>query len=105
MRPRIPDPPEPVEVWWVRCDEPVTRLVCPRGGGEATVMGVLYDMRRDRGATVRPTTDPALGCVDMEPTGGFAVQVSNMRAFVAILRANRVHGSYRRAGDDREYRF
>lgn len=96
-----PDQPRRVEVWWVLVDEPVTRLLCAAGGEEATLFGVLYDMRADHGAIRRQTDADGVVAVDLpRAMSRFAVPRENMQGLMRVLRANGVRGRYRMAGTD-----
>ena len=106
MRPIKPqEPPRRVEVWWVEPNTPITHLWCSGGAETACVFGVLYDMRADHGSTRRAAEDGMERVDFVRPLDRLAVQEANMRGLMRIIRANKVHGRYRKAGTDDEYKF
>lgn len=92
------------ELWGVRLDGPAERLYCDLGGLMALVRA-LYGMDA-QGWRVLDTTDPDVMLVELgRPLEWIAAEESDMRALMACLRRNGMHGSYRKAGTEKEYRF
>lgn len=106
MIPQMPDPPKPIEVWWVMPEGAVDRIEC-RTGKEATcVFGVLYGMRADKLAKRTQTDAEGIELVSLSlPQECFVVQRPSMRTFISVLQANHVHGTCRKAGDDETHVF
>ena len=93
-----------VSVWWVIADEPLSRLFCWGEGQRFALMRCLMD---DRMAwNELPCTEEGVTCFEPESMPcALAVFEENMPGIMVVLRANGVRGRYRKAGDDREYRF
>lgn len=100
----MPDPPKHVEVWWVILDEPLSQVTTSDGEELACLWGVLYGMRADHSASKHEVGDMTITVLRTEQEA-LVVQEPSMRTFMRIIRANGIHGVYRKAGTDREYRF
>jgi len=90
-------------VWSVTLDAFCERLFCDR----RQLVDVLAVMVADRYRWRSCATDrEGVTCVMPDPPREhFAAARSLMGGFVAALRANGAHGTYREAGTEREYRF
>jgi hypothetical protein len=102
--PEYPEPPKHVEVWWVLPDLPVAQIATSDGEELACVWGVLYGMRADHSASKHQVGDLTV-TVLRTPQEALVVQEPSMRTFMRVMRANGIHGAYRKAGGDRTYRF
>lgn len=92
------------ELWGVRLYVPAERLFCDLDGRMALVRA-LYGMDA-QGWRVLDTTDPDVMLVELgRPLEWIVTEESDMRALMACLRRNDMHGSYRKAGTEREYEF
>ena len=98
------------KVWVVRLRPPVGRLFCD-SGQLATIREVDYGLTwAGLGATHFPRTSPTdrdgvWCCAFDAPMETLLVEERLMRDWMAILRANGAHGSYRMAGTAAEYEF
>ena len=92
-------------IWWVRLSEPCQRFFCSlKSHQDVAVARVLVG---DRIAfEVTSTNRDDVACVVPErEVEVLAACESSMRELMAVLRANALHGSYRMAGTEEEYRF
>ena len=107
MIPEMPEPPKPIDVWWVLPDSEVEQLTVADGKEQACIWGVLYGMRADHGSRYYVFDDTPLRVVEFgTPQGAFAVQEPSMKCFMHVMRANGIHGVYRKAGDqEKTYEF
>ena len=98
-----------VEPWWVKFDVPTDRLWCttPESGDGFTLCAVartLYGMGRE--FKVRRSSDERMALVEVRtPQEFLAVEESDMALVMVAVRATGLHGTYRKAGTEREYRF
>ena len=90
-------------IWAVTLDAFCQRLFCDRG----QMVAVLAVMVANRyGWRIADTDREGVTCVmPNPPRERFAIAESFMPCFVAALRANGVHGTYRESGTERSYRF
>lgn len=92
------------DIWCVRTDEPLGRIFCKDGMELARVAGALMCVRER--FEVMGTNVAGVSCVEPSaPVTVLAVPDSFMPGLMAALRANGAHGTYRKAGTEREYRF
>ena len=95
--------------WWVTLDEPTdTFWATTRESGDgwtlAVVARVIYSNRVP--TSVERTSDPDVALVRAaHPMEHIAVDEGDMGAFVASLRRYGRHGTYRKSGTSKEYRF
>lgn len=99
-----PEPPSHIDVWWVVVDEPVTAISTASGDETACVWGVLYGMRADRVATKHDMGEVTMTLLKIAQDA-FVVQEPSMKCFMRVMRANGLHGLYRKAGTDKTYKF
>lgn len=105
MIPKMPDPPKQIDVWWVLPGAPVSQLTTSDGEELACLWGALYGMRADQGATKFALDDGKTLTVLRIEQEAFVVQEPSMRTFMRVIRANGIHGMYRKAGMERTYEF
>jgi hypothetical protein len=91
-------------IWAVVTDEPLQRVFCTPG---PQLTGVVAVMVADRYQfSISDTDREGIQCVNVQiPREVFAIAESFMAGFVGALRANGVHGTYRKSGTAKEYRF
>lgn len=99
-----------MEPWWVIADPPFFEHVwcTTREAGEGHDLTVVARVLYACGVTfsVTRSTDPGMARVDLDvPREHVAVDESDMAAFMGAVRRTGIHGRYRKAGTDREYRF
>ena len=98
-----------VEPWWVRFEAPCRELwaTTPAAGTDFELCAVartLYAMGRTFEAV--PSSDARQALVRIfQPQEFLAVEQEDMRLVMASVRRSGCHGTYRKAGTDKEYRF
>lgn len=97
-----------IEPWWVRFDTDCHQLwaTTPESGEGWTLCAVartLYGMGRR--FDVERSADPRQALVTFEPQGFLAVDESDMALVMRAVRHSGWHGTYRKAGTDKEYKF
>lgn len=98
-----------LEPWWVRPIGGVERLwvTTPEHGEGWTLCAIartLYSMRET--FRVERSTDPTMALVTLDHGREFlAVDESDMAPVMRSVRLTGLHGTYRKAGTDREYEF
>ncbi len=98
-----------VQPWWVRLDQPADVLwATTREAGEGwtlcAIARTLYSNRVPFDAA--PTADPeVMRVTPARPVELLAVDEGDMRLVMAALRRYGHHGTCRKAGTDRTYRF
>lgn len=98
-----------MEPWWVIPDGGITHLwaTTPEHGEGWTLCAVaraLYSMRET--FRVERSTDPKMVRVTLDhEREHLAVEESDMALVMASVRLTGLHGRYRKAGTDKEYRF
>lgn len=97
-----------LQPWWVTFDGECDRLwaTTPRSGEGWTLCAVartLYAMGRR--FAVADSTDPRQALVRFEPQEFLAVEESDMALVMQAVRHSGWHGTYRKAGTDKEYKF
>ena len=88
--------------WWVCFDE-LPQGVFAEGTDRVVVARTLYAMR----VPVRPAPTDREGC-EWYPLDGverMVAEESDMHAVMRCVRLTGLHGFYRKAGTDKEYRF
>ena len=101
---------EETKVWWVRFDSPVELVFCDRAHA-ASVLNADYGISwAGVGVSHRPkrlqTDDPETVCFKFEaPIEAMAVEEAFMGGWMQVVRSNGYHGTYRKAGTEKEYRF
>ena len=88
--------------WWVRFDAPAKGVFSQ--GQDAHVMNrTLYAMR----VPVRPTPTDMDGVTfyPLDDAELVVAEESDMPAVMRCVRLTGLHGTYRKAGEEREYRF
>ena len=88
--------------WWVCFDE-LPQGVFAEGADRIVVARTLYAMR----APVRPapTDRPECEFYALDGVERLAVDEEDMPAVMRCVRLTGLHGTYRKAGTDKEYRF
>ncbi len=94
--------------WWVKFDRPCDRLwvTTPESGEGWTLCAIartLYAMGRT--FEVAESTDPSQALVTFAPQEFLAVEESDMALVMREVRRSGCHGTYRKAGTEREYEF
>lgn len=97
-----------LEPWWVKFDRPCGQLwvTTPKAGEGWTLCAIartLYAMGRR--FEISDSTDPAQALVRFEPQEFLAVEESDMALVMRSVRRSGCHGTYRKAGTDKEYEF
>jgi len=98
-----------LEPWWVRFETPTDQLwaTTPESGEGWTLCAIartLYAMGRT--FEVVRSTDPAQALVRSSvPLEFLAVDEGDMKLVMAAVRRSGLHGHYRKAGTEKEYRF
>lgn len=99
-----------VDVWWVQFDCVVERVFCDK-------LQTSFVLHADVGLSwaglstsgrprIVPTDNPNIDCVIFDaPHYLMAVEESLMPGWMEIVRANGLHGKYRKAGTRTEYEF
>lgn len=96
--------PPHLSVWWVVFDEPVCGLFAP--AGDPTVPAVLMGMGIGPGGfSRRPTDRDGTEYWDIGLMERLAAEEPFMPALMRCVRMSGVHGRYRKAGTDEEFRF
>ena len=98
------------KVWWVQFDSVVERIFCDRAHAaivyqaDAGISWAGFDTSgRPREL---PTDDPDVVCFAFDaPHYLMAVEESFMPGWMEVVRANGLHGRYRKAGTRVEYEF
>ena len=88
--------------WWIRFDAPA-RGIFAEGVDTHVMARTLYAMR----VPVHPTPTDRAGVVyyALDDLERVVAEESDMRAVMRCVRLTGLHGTYRRAGETREYRF
>lgn len=89
--------------WWVRFSPPLLQGVFAEGDDRHVMARTLFAMR----VPVRPTPTDRDGC-EWYPLDGverLVVEESDMPAVMRCVRLTGLHGTYRKAGEERDYRF
>ena len=88
--------------WWVRFDEPPQGIFA-EGADRIVIARTLFGMR----VPVRPapTDRPECEFYALDGVERLAVDEEDMPAVMRCVRLARLHGKYRKAGTDKEYRF
>ena len=98
-----------VEPWWVKFETPADRIWCTtpesgEGWNLCAVARTLYGMGRE--FKVQRSSDERMALVKVRhPQEFLAVEESDMRLVMVAMRATGLHGTYRKAGTEKEYRF
>lgn len=97
-----------LQPWWVKFDRPCDRLwvTTPESGDGWTLCAIartLYAMGRT--FEVTDSTDPSQALVTFAPQEFLAVEESDMALVMREVRRSGWHGTYRKAGTEREYEF
>ena len=97
-----------LQPWWVKFDKDCDRLwaTTPESGEGWTLCAIartLYAMGRT--FEVAESTDPKQALVRFEPQEYLAVDESDMALVMQAVRRSGHHGTYRKAGTEKEYRF
>ena len=98
-RERAKERPQP---WWVSFDE-LPQGIFAEGMDRIVVARTLYAMR----VPVRPAPTDRDGCefYALDGVERLAVDEEDMPAVMRCVRLTGLHGTYRKAGEEREYRF
>lgn len=99
-----------MEPWWVVFEGgPIDSLWCstPEGGDGYDLLAVARTLYHNRARfAAMASTDPALVRLDLKDVREhLAVAESDMGRVMAAVRRTGLHGRYRKAGTDKEYRF
>lgn len=101
---------EEAKVWWVEFSTPAERVFC-RPEQVPTIINADYGITW-AGVDTRhwprqlPTDQEGVCCVEFGISiDRMAVEEQWMRGWMQIVRANGLHGKYRKAGTTREYEF
>ena len=88
--------------WWVRFDAP-SKGIFAQGNDAHVINRTLYAMR----VPVRPTPTDRGGVTfyPLDDAEFVVAEESDMRAVMRCVRLTGLHGSYRKAGEEKEYRF
>lgn len=92
-------------VWWVRFRAPAARFFCDEGKLHvSSIVRVLY---ADRMAfSIERTDRDGVSCVTCDPAiEVLAAQESMMAGLMEVVRANGLHGAYRKAGTEKAFEF
>lgn len=99
-----------VLVWWVEFDEPVERVWCERQycpvvfNADYGITWAGVDTRHYPRQV--PTDRDGVCCIEFGvPITLMALEERFMEGWMHVVRSNGIHGHYRKAGTEREYRF
>lgn len=101
---------EEAEVWWVHFDEPVERVYCTKEYCPV-VFNADYGISWAGIDTPHyprevPTDRDDVCCIEFGvPIDLMALEERFMRGWMHVVRSNGIHGTYRKAGTKKEYRF
>ena len=96
--------------WWIYFERPFKRLFCDKYH-TATVFNADFGMSwlgigMSHKPYVRKTDDKNLDCVQFEDAVEvMCVEERFMKGWMEVVRFNQLHGRYRKAGTEEEYKF
>lgn len=96
--------------WWIHFDEPLSVVFCDKEH-VGSVFNADYGMAwAGIGCSHRPrrmpTNDPDVLCYQFDiPIDVMMVEERFMGGWMEVVRANSLHGHYRKAGTEKEYEF
>ena len=92
-------------LWWVTFDAPVRKVYAFKADGP-TIQAISHRACDMRWARAVPTSSPDVTLFEFAyPLLRAVVEEERMEAFMRSVRMSGLHGGYRKAGTDEEYRF